>query len=81
MNDHIAEDLYPQEPFESVWVPANVDPFHSITWSKIHTHAQKWIRAEQLWEPLFVLLTFSLWGWYLFWLYRALQDLTFISWP
>ena len=81
MNDYLVEDLYPKEPSKALWVPSRTDQLQPIAWDKIHTHVQQWMRTERLWEPLFVLLTFALWGWYLFWLYRALQDFTFIAWP
>ena len=30
---------------------------------------------------LCVLATFTMWGWYVFWLYNALQNFTIVPWP
>jgi hypothetical protein len=48
---------------------------------EVSRRLQHLLRTEQMWEPLFATVTFILVGWYLFWLYHALQELMFVPSP
>ena len=51
------------------------------TQKQIRAWLRQALRTERIWEPLFVSTAFVLWGWYVFWLYRAFQGYTIVPWP
>ncbi|MGE0825731.1 MAG: hypothetical protein AB7G75_13010 [Candidatus Binatia bacterium] len=81
MNDYMVEGIYADKHPETLSDSTGADQVQSPAWGLLRTRVQSWIQAERFWEPVFVVATFALWGWYLFWLYSALQDLTFVPWP
>lgn len=62
-----------------VWVLSHNRQIVSLRRLEVACRLRHLLRTEQVWEPLFATGTFVLTGWYLFWLYRALQGLAFVS--
>jgi hypothetical protein len=81
MNDYMVEEVYADGYFEPTWSPKFAEDVSLVASAVSSERIHHLIRGERLWGPLFVVVTFTLWGWYLFWLYCALQDLTFVPWP
>ena len=53
----------------------------SVSWERFQTWVRQKSKEEQFWEPIFVTAALALWGWYVFWLYRAFEAYTIIPLP
>ena len=78
MNDYMLEDLYPGQDVEPSWLNVHEGQFSPRAWEHLETRAHWETRTEPLWEWGFVVATLSLVGWYLYWLFAALQSLTIV---
>ena len=81
MNDYMIKGIYPGQDLEQPWVEIREGQLPPVGWEDLRTRLQQVTRAERLGEFLFVLTTFAIWGWYMFWFYNALQNFTIIPWP
>jgi len=81
MNDYMIEELYPSENLEQAWVEIREGQLPPVAWDGLRARLRRVTREEQLGEFLFVLATFTLWSWYMFWLYEALQNSTIVPLP
>jgi hypothetical protein len=79
MNDYMIEGLSPDHDAEPSWFEISEGQLPPIAWEGFRTRLRQATRTEQFWEVLFVIATFGLLGWEMFWLYEALQNFTTIS--
>ena len=81
MNDYMIEGMYPNEDLDQVWLEVREGQLPPIAWDGLRSRLRQATRIEQLWEAGFVVAMVGLMGWYLFWLYEALQNFTIIPLP
>lgn len=81
MNDYMVENLYSEQDAEPSWFEISEGQLPPIVWEEFHTRLRQATRTEQFWEVLFVVATFGLLGWEMFWFVKALQNFTVIVLP
>ena len=81
MNDYMTEGTYPGHDVEPSWFEIHEGQVPPVAWESLRTRLRQATRSEQVGELLFVLATFTMWGWYLYWFYNALQNFTIVPWP
>jgi hypothetical protein len=81
MNDYMIEGRYPSEGLEQAWEKTHDGQVPPVAWEGLRARLRQVTRAERFGEFLFVLATFTMWGWYVFWFYNALQNFTIVPWP
>ena len=81
MNDYMADGLYPDRDAEPSWFEISEGQLPPIAWEGFRTRLRQTTRTEQFWEVLFVLATFGLLGWEMFWFVKALQNFTVVPLP
>jgi hypothetical protein len=81
MNDYMTEGTYPGHDVEPSWFEIHEGQVPPVAWESLHTRLRQATRSERFGELLFVLATFTMWGWYLYWFYNALQNFTIVPWP
>ncbi len=81
MNDYMIEGIYPSKNLEQAWAEIREGQLPPIAWGGLRTRLRQVTREEQLGEPLLVIVAFGVVGWYVFWLYEALQNFTIIPLP
>jgi hypothetical protein len=81
MNDYMIEDLYPRQDVEPSWFEIHEGQLPPVAWDNFHSRLQHATRTERLGEIILVLVTLAMGGWYMYWLYNALQNFTIVPLP
>jgi hypothetical protein len=54
---------------------------HPLPWEYLRAWIKQKLAKEETWELIFVSAALATWGWYVFWLYQALQGYTIVPLP
>jgi hypothetical protein len=81
MEGNLTHDFPSTEARTPAWTPWPAQAPQPAKGDSIRAWLQQTLTNERIWEPLFVSITFVLWGWYVFWLHHACQDYTIVPWP
>jgi hypothetical protein len=81
MEGHLTHECPSTEVRAPAWTPWPAQAPHPARGEPTRAWLRQALTTERIWEPVFVSTAFSLWGWYVFWLYRAVQDYTIVPWP
>ena len=75
MNDPMIEGLYPERDAEPPWFEISEGHLPPVAWEEFRARLRRATRTEQFWEVLFVIATFGLLGWEMFWLVQSSPEL------